>query len=154
MTVHPSRIAASILLLGGGSIVAISALAIAFAKVLVDAGMTMRPADAALLGDLIAVLPLVVFFAAVDVLAAIGLLLGTTWADVLAFGTAIIAVAVGVLGLVLIAVGHDPFAPTVTARSTADGLGIVGAFTLLYLAVIVALSMARPHVRASSAAAA
>jgi hypothetical protein len=152
MTVHPSRVVASVLLIGGGAIVAISALAIAFAKILVDAGMTVRPADAALLGDLVAVLPLVLFFAGIDVLAAVGLLMGKTWADLMAYGAATMAVAVGALGLVLIAVGRDAFAPTVTTRSTADGLGIVGAFTLLYMAVIVALAVAREPRRASSGA--
>jgi hypothetical protein len=152
MTVHPSRVVASVLLIGGGSIVAVSALAIAMAKILVDAGMGVSPADAELLGDLTAVLPLVVFFAGVDLLAATGLLLGKEWADVMAYGAATAAVAVGAIGLVLIAVGHDPFAPTATAHSTADGLGILGAFTLLYLAVIVAIATARPPRRASNGA--
>jgi hypothetical protein len=150
MTIHPSRVVASVLLLAGGSIVAVSALAIALAKILVDAGISVRAADAALLGDLVAVLPLVLFFAGVDILAAAGLLLGKAWADVMALGAAAIAVAVGGLGLVLITVGRDPFASTVSAHSTADGLGMVGAFTVLYLAVIVALAVARSPRRASS----
>ncbi len=43
-------------------------------------------------------------------------------------------------------VGRDPFASTARAAATADGIGIVGTFTLLYGAVIVALGAARIRV--------
>ena len=150
MSIHPSRIVASVLLVAGGFVVAVSALAVAFAKVLVDAGMAIRPADAALLGDLVPVLPLVVGFAVVNIVAAVGLLLGRSWADAVAFGAAVVAITLGTLGLILVVVGRDPFAPTVSARSTADGIGILGVFTLAYVAVIVALAMARQPRSASS----
>jgi hypothetical protein len=154
VNLHPSRVLASVLLVAGGLVVAVSALAIALAKVLVDAGMTIRPADAALLGDLMAILPLVITFAAINLLAALGLLVGKDWADRLAFGTAALAVAFGAIGLILVVAGRDPFASTVSARTTADGIGIISAFTILYLAVIVTLEFARLPRRVSVGAAA
>jgi len=143
MHVHPSRVLAGVLLITGGSVVAVAALAVVFARILVDAGMTVRAADAALLGDIVAVLPFVVAFAVANLVAAFGLLNGRAWADSLAVGSAVVAVTVGALGLLLVVVGRDPFAPVATARSTADGIGILGGFTISYLAIIVALLAAR-----------
>ena len=45
--------------------------------------------------------------------------------------------------MILLSVGRDPFASTASARSTDDGIGIIGAFTVLYLFVIVAVAVAR-----------
>lgn len=143
MSFHPARILASLLLLAGGFVVAVSALAIAMARLLVNAGMTVRPADAALLGDLVPVLPLIAGFAAINLVAAVGILLGKSWGDVTAFGASIVAVVIGAVGLVLIVVGRDPIASTSTSHSSADGIGIVGVFTVLYVVVIAALVVAR-----------
>ena len=76
-------------------------------------------------------------------MAAAGLVRGKSWSDDLAFGTAIAAVAVGAIELILLSIGRDPFASTASARSTDDGIGIIGAFTVLYLFVIVAVAVAR-----------
>jgi hypothetical protein len=143
MSVHPARVVAATLLIGGSLVVGVAALAIVFAKLLVDQGMAVRPADALLLNDLLTVLPLILVFVVTGFAAAAGLLLGTAWSDDLAFGIALVAVAIGSIGLILLSVGRDPFASTVTARSTNDGIGIIGAFTVLYLFVIVAVAVAR-----------
>jgi hypothetical protein len=57
-------------------------------------------------------------------------------------------------GLILLALGSDSLAPTSTGRSSADGFGIVGLFTVLYLAVIVAVSAPDWSERDSAGAAA
>jgi len=144
MTAHPARIVASLLLLAGGFVVAVTGLAIAFARVLVDAGTKVTPADAALLDDLMGILPLLVVFALITIVAAVGLLAGSSWAPPVALASALVAVTVGGFGLLLIVVGRDPFVPVASPASVADGLGIVAAFTVVYLLVIVALAAARP----------
>ena len=85
MTANPSgRMVAAILLLAGGLIVGVSALAIATAKTLIDAGIAVSASDAGLLDDLVAVLPFIAGFAVVNVAAAIGLLAGRDWAPSIA----------------------------------------------------------------------
>ena len=143
MSIHPARIIASVLLITGSVVVGVMALAIVMAKLLVDAGMAISPSNALLLADLITVLPFVALFAVAGVVAAAGLLRGKRWSDDLALGTAIAAVAVGAIGLTLLSIGRDPFASVASARSTDDGIGIIGAFTAIYLFVIVAVAVAR-----------
>jgi hypothetical protein len=143
MSLHPARIIASVLLITGSAFVSAVALAVVIAKLLVVAGIAISPSNALLLADLITVLPFVALFATAGVLAAAGLLRGKRWSDDLAFGTAIAAVAVGAIELILLNVGRDPLASTASARSTDDGIGIIGAFTVLYLFVIVAVAVAR-----------
>ena len=154
MTTHPARIAASVLLLAGGFVVAVTALAIWIAQLLVQGGMAVTPADAALLSDLVAVLPFFVAFAAVNVLAAIGLLTSAEWADVLATSAGTVAVVGGALGLLLVVAGRDPFAPAAGHAASADGLGILVVFTGLYALVLVALAAARPRATSIMGAAA
>ena len=143
MTLHPARVVASVLLIAGSVFVGVMALAIAMAKILVVAGMAISSSNALLLADLITVLPFVAGFAVVGIAAAAGLVRGKRWSDTLALGTAIAAVAVGAIGLTLLSIGRDPFASTVSVRSTNEGIGIIGAFTVLYLFVIVAVAVAR-----------
>ena len=143
MALHPARVVASVLLITGSVFVGVMALAIVMAKLLVGAGMAISPSNVLLLADLITVLPFVAGFAVVGVVAAAGLVRGTGWSDTLALGTSVAAVAVGAIGLILLSVGRDPFASTASARSTDDGIGIIGAFTALYLLVIVAVAAAR-----------
>ena len=142
MSTHPSRLLAGLLLLLAGGVVAVGVLAIGLARLLVDGGMVIRPADADLLGDLVALLPFIVAFAVVNLAAATGLLLGRSWGDRLGVGSATIGATAGTLGLLLVGVGRDPFAPAATARATADGIGILAAATVLYLLVIVAIAAA------------
>ncbi len=151
MSIHPARIVASVLLVTGSVFVGVMALAIVMAKLLVVAGIPISPSNALLLADLITILPFVTLFAAAGLVAAAGLLRGTRWSDDLAFGTAIAAVAVGAVELIVLSLGRDPFAATASARSTDDGIGILGAFTVLYLFVIVAVAVARLPRRTSTA---
>ncbi len=151
MALHPVRVVASVLLIAGSAFVSVMALGVVMAKLLVDAGIAISPSDALLLADLITILPFVVLFAAAGAWAAAGLLRGKRWSDDLAFGTAIAAVAVGAIELILLSVGRDPLASTAAARSTDDGIGIIGAFTVLYLFVIVAVAVARLPQRTSTA---
>jgi hypothetical protein len=143
MSTHPARVFASVLLLGGGFVVGVTALAIGLARVLVDAGASVRPSDAALLGDLVPVLPFIATFAVVSLVAAVGLAVEGAWAETLAVGVSIVAVVTGMTGLLVIVVGSDPFASAVSAHSTADGIGIVGAFTVAYVAILVAVAELR-----------
>ena len=155
MTANPSgRIVAGILLLAGGFVVGVSALAIATAKVLVDRGVAVSPTDAGLLDDLVAVLPFIVGFAAVNVAAAIGLLAERDWAPSIAGAAATIATITGFVGLVLVIVGRDPFAPITATGPSTDGVGILVAFTVLYAVVLMALAAARPRATSISGAAA
>jgi hypothetical protein len=143
MTLHPARVVASVLLITGTVFVGVMALAIVMAKLLVEAGMAISPSNALLLADLITVLPFFVIFAVVSVVAAAGLLHGKPWSDSVALGTASVAVVVGAIGLILLSIGRDPFATTASAHSTNDGIAIIGAFTALYLFIIVAVAVAR-----------
>ena len=154
MSVHPLRGAASALLVAGGLVVAVSALAVVLARLLVDAGMVVRPADAALLDDVVAILPFVIAFAVANFVAAFGLLTAKAWAHGVAFGAALAAVTVGALGSLLVVVGRDPFAPVASPGPGADGIGVLGAFTIAYLAIIVALLAERSPRRISMEAAA
>jgi hypothetical protein len=151
---QPGRIVAGTVLLAGGFVVAVSALAIATAKVLVDQGVAVNASDAGLLDDLVAVLPFITAFAVVNVAAAVGLLAERAWAPSIATGTAIVATITGGFGLVLVLVGRDPFAPVTAAGPATDGVGILVAFTVLYAVVLMALAAARPRATSITGAAA
>lgn len=78
-----SHLFASAVLALGGSLVAVTALAIAVARAVVQAGLpgvVAKPGDVALLGDLFAVLPFIVTFAVANLAAAVGLATGHAWA--------------------------------------------------------------------------
>ena len=154
MVTKPSRAIAAVLLASGGFVVGVTVFAIVLTKVLVDGGLPVRPADVAILDDLIPLLPLIGAFAVVNIMAAVGLVLDRNWAAGLAVAAALVAVAIGVTGLILLALGSDPLAPTSTGRSSADGFGIVGLFTVLYVAVIVSVSTPDWSQRDSAGAAA
>jgi hypothetical protein len=152
MSTHPARLFASILLLGGGFIVGVTAFAVAVAEVLVDAGAPVRQPDVALLGDLIPVLPFILAFALASLVAAVGLAVEADWGDALAVGTSIVAMVTGAFGLLLIVAGSDPFASAVSAHPSVDGIGLAGAFTVAYVAVLVAVAEARQPRRTTSGA--
>lgn len=154
MTVHPARVVAGVLLLVGGFVVAVTALAIWIAQQLVQGGLAVKPADADLLADLVAVLPFFIAFAAVSVVAATGLLTSAEWADALATSTGAVATTGGALGLLLVVAGRDPFAPSAGHAASADGLGILLVFTVLYAIVLVALAAGRPRATSITGAAA
>jgi hypothetical protein len=155
VTANPSgRMVAAILLLAGGFVVGVSALAIATARTLIDAGVAVSASDAGLLDDLVAVLPFIAGFAVVNVAAAIGLLAGRDWAPSIAGAAATVATIIGFVGLVLVIVGRDPFAPITAAGPSTDGIGILVAFTVLYAVVLMALAAARPRATSITGAAA
>jgi hypothetical protein len=154
MTTVPTRTVASLLLFAGGTVVAVTALAIVIARLLVDAGMAVTAADAALLADLVGILPLVIGFAVVTLVAAAGHVTGASWAPGIAFVSALVAVAIGGFGLVLMTLGGDPATLLTSPASMANGLGMTAAFTAIYLLVIVALAVApSPRTAISGAAA-
>ncbi len=93
------------------------------ADVLVDAGMTIPPADAALLDDLIGILPFIVVFAVITIVAGVGLLAGSSWTAPVALASALVAVIVGGFGLLLIVVGRDPFVPVASPASAPTASG-------------------------------
>jgi hypothetical protein len=144
MPLHPARIAAALLLVAGGVVTSVVALAIVIARSLVDGGAPSSAADAVLLADLAAVLPLIVSFAIVNVVAGVGLLAGSSSAESLSGSTAVAAVMGGAIGLLLVAVGRDPFAPAGTGGPAIDGIAILASWTAVYVFVLIALAVARP----------
>jgi len=138
--VNPSRsnIAAALLTLGG-LLTALTALAIVFARMAVEAGLAVKPADRLLLDDLTAVMPLVVGLVVVDLAIAAGLVRGRTWAVASASALAVGVVALGGFVLAVILLGSDMLLGGGPRAAEADGLGIVGSFTAIYLFVLIAL---------------
>jgi hypothetical protein len=143
MNIHPSRVLAGLALGAAGFIICVTALAIVLARLLVDAGMPIAPGDVATLDDVVALLPFVGAFAIANIVAAVGLVIGNPAGRTIGLGTAIVAVAVGTVGLVILVVGGDPVGSSRSAQAMADGLGIVGTFTLVYLGIIAALTVGR-----------
>ncbi len=156
MTISFSRLTAAALLLLAGVIVALTAFGIVVARVVVAAGLppVVTPADVALLDDLAQLAPFVGAFAVASIVAAVGLVSGSSWADRIATIVSAAAVGAGLFGIALLILGHDPFAAVQSGRAL-DGVGIFGAFSLLYGAVIVALAFdAKPVIRVTTQAAA
>jgi hypothetical protein len=138
--VNPSRsyIAAALLTLGG-LLTALTALAIVFARMAVEAGFAVEPADRLLLDDLTAVLPLILGFVVVDIAIAVGLVGDRTWAVASASVLALGVLALGGFVLAVILLGSDPLLGGGLRAAEADGLGIVGGFTAIYLFVLITL---------------
>ena len=137
---NPSRssIAAALLTLGG-MLTAVTALAIFFARMAVEAGFAVKPADRLLLDDLTAIMPLVLGFVVVDIAIAVGLVRRRTWAVASASVLALGVVALGGFVLAVILLGSDPLAGGGLRVAEADGLGIVGGYTAIYLFVLITL---------------
>jgi hypothetical protein len=140
--VTPSRshLVAAVLLALGGMLAGVAASVIVIASLAVRAGIEVLPADALLLDDLVALLPLIVAFIVLDLAISSGLASGRPWAVVAASLMALGAVAMGAIGLLLVVLGNDPSLVTGAARaSEADGIGLVAAFTGLYLTALIVL---------------
>lgn len=137
MTPPRSHLFAGAVLALGGVFVGITALGLVAAQAVLFAripGVVVSSRDAALLGDLLAVLPLIVTFAALNIGAAIGLMVGRGWAVPVASWVAAAAVAVGLLTLVLVIAGNGP-------ATDADGLGIISVFVGFYAAAAIAVQV-------------
>ena len=150
MTISFPRLTAAALLLVGGGIVAVSAVGLVVARIAIAAGLpvSVSPSDVALVDDLVQLMPFVGAFAVANLVAAVALVVGSTWADRLATTVAAVAVGIGLFGMMLLVLGHDPFA-SVPSDHALTGLQIMGAFAGLYGAVIVALAFdGRPALNA------
>jgi hypothetical protein len=140
MTPTRPQIAAAALLTINGLLAGTTALAIAIAGQAVAAGIPVQPGDALLLADLLAVLPFIVAFVTINLATASGLATGRAWAIAAGSVLSLGSVAMGTLGLLLLVLGGDPATLTGTSHAAqADGLGLVGLFTGLNLAVLLAL---------------
>jgi hypothetical protein len=144
MTRSLPRITAAIVLTAAGALIAISAFALVVARAVISLrpDLAVRPSDLALLNDLVPLTPFITTFAVVNLVAAVALLTGRAWADRLATAIATVATSLGAFAFVLVALGHDPFTAPTAMGSVADGLAIIGAFTAVYVAVVVALAFA------------
>jgi hypothetical protein len=156
VTISFSRLTAATVLLVAGVIVALTAFSTVVARLVVAAGLlpAVTPADVSLLDDLAQLVPFVGAFAAASIVAAVGLVSGSSWADRVATIVSAVAVGAGLFGITLLTLGHDPYSAAQSGRAL-DGIGIFGAFSLLYGAVIVALAFdGKPVTRATTQAAA
>ena len=147
MTIHPARAVAGLGLGAVGFVVGVAALAIVLARLLVNAGMPIHPADLATLNDVVAVLPFVAGFALANLVAAAGLLVGSEWAQRLAVAVSGVGVLVGSFGLFLVVAGHNPAATGRSVRAYTDGVEILATFTVSYLVVLGLLAVARQPLR-------
>ena len=138
MNASRSNIAAALLTLGG-LLAALTAIAIVFARMAVEAGFAVRPADRLLLEDLTAVLPLILGFVVVDIAIALGLVGSRTWAVASASVLALGVVVLGGSVLAVILLGSDTLPGGGPRAAEADGLGIVGGFSAIYLFVLITL---------------
>jgi hypothetical protein len=136
--------AAAVLGLGGG-LLTVTVLAIVVARAVLEAGVpgvVAKPQDVALLGDLFAVVPFIVTFAAANLAASIGLAIGRSWAPRVARWVAGVAVAIGLLGLVLLIAGSGPVSTTAAGRgSDPDGLAVISLFVCAYAWAAIAVRL-------------
>jgi hypothetical protein len=142
LTANTTRYIAGAALVLSGAIGAVIALAIAAVRILVAQGMAVTPADAALIEDLVAVLPFIVTFALGALVAALGVLQGRVWADRLGTGIGVVGATVAAVGLLLIGVGRDPLATNVAAVGPVDGLGILAVVFAIHVLAVAAISLA------------
>ena len=105
-------------------------------------GIVATPQDVALLGDLFAVLPFILTFAVANLAAAIGLATGRDWAPRVARWITGVAVATGLLALVLLIAGNGPVPATqVATASDPDGFAILSLFVCLYAWAAIAVRL-------------
>ena len=141
-TANIARYIAGAALVLSGTIGAVLALAIGTARMLIAQGVAVTPADAALIEDLVAVLPFIVAFALGAIVAAMGVLQGRVWADRLGTGIGIVGGTVAALGLLLIGVGRDPLAANAAVTWPVDGVGILAVAFVIHALAVMAISLA------------
>ena len=141
---RPHLFASAVLALGGG-LLAVMALAIVVARAVVASGIpgiVATPADVALIGDLVAILPFIVTFAAANLAASFGLAIGRSWAPRVARWVAGVSVGTGLLGLVLLIAGSGPASTAGGGRvGDPDGLAIISLFVCLYAWAAIAVRL-------------
>ena len=131
MTPTRPHLAAATALTISGLLVALGAAAIAIATLAVATAPVSRPVDALLIDDLGAIFPFVVAFVALEVVTARGLATGRAWAIAAGSVLSLGAVAMGMLGLLILGLANDP----------AMGIAVVAAFTALNLTGLAALQI-------------
>jgi hypothetical protein len=142
MTTSFPRFLAGLFLVAGGAMTGLTAFGIAMARWAIDMkDIAISAADSSLLDDMVALTPFVGGFALVAVIVGFGLIVAHPKADIAALAVAGAATAVGLAGLVLLILGNDPFAAVPSDRAI-DGLQIVGTFTAIFAAVVVAIVVA------------
>ena len=143
MTSSFPRFLAGLILVAGGALTGLTAFGIVVARWAIDLkDIAISASDAALLDDMVALTPFVGAFGLVAVIAGFALLIDHPKADVAALAVAGSATAVGLAGLALLVLGNDPFA-AVPSDQGLEGLQIVGTFTAIFAAVVVAVVVAR-----------
>jgi hypothetical protein len=145
MTRSTARSIAAAILAASGVAVLVATLALAAAKLVIASGdprVQVSAADAALLGDLVALTPFFTAFAVASLVSALAIALGHEWGDRLGTALATVATSVGTFAFVLVTLGHDPFTDGSRLASSANGLGVIATVTGLYVAVLVALAVA------------
>ena len=145
MTRSTPRYIAAAILAASGVTVLVVALGLATAKLVIASGdprVHVSAADAALVADLVALAPFITAFAVANLVSALAIALGHEWGDRLATALATVATSIGAISFILVTLGHDAFADGSRFAASADGLGIIAAFTGLYVAVIVGLAIA------------
>jgi hypothetical protein len=158
MTASFPRFLAGLILVAGGALTALIAFGIAMARWAIDMqDVAIAASDKALLDDMVALTPFAGAFALVAVIAGFALILDHPRADIAAFVVAAPATGVGLAGLAVLVLGNDPFTVVPSDRAV-DGLQIVGAYTAIFAAVLIAVAVARVadgrHHRSSVAGAA
>lgn len=155
MTRSTPRTFAAILLTVGAFLAASVALGFAAARAVLDGGLfEVTPRDAAIVVDLAAVAPFIAVYALAGLVAAVGILLETTWSTVVATSVAVVGIVASTIPVVVLILGRDPFAAIGSDRA-ADGIAMLGSVAIYYLAVVafIALGRPRPAGRTSLAAA-
>ncbi len=143
MTSSFPRFLAGLILVAGGALTGLTAFGIVVARWAIDLkDIAITAADSALLDDMVALTPFVGAFALVAVIVGFALLIDHPKADVAALAVAGSATAAGLAGLALLILGNDPFA-AVPSDQALEGLQIVGTFTAIFAAVVVAVVVAR-----------
>jgi F0F1-type ATP synthase membrane subunit c/vacuolar-type H+-ATPase subunit K len=143
MTSSFPRFLAGLFLVAGGALTGLTAFGISMARwALSTTTFEISASDRALLDDMVALTPFVGAFALVAVIVGFALLLDHPKADIAALAVGGSAPPVGIAGLLLLVLGNDPFTAVPSDRAL-DGLQIVGTFTAIFAAVVVAVIVAR-----------
>ena len=143
MTSSFPRFLAGLILIAGGTLTGLTAFGISMARWALSAStVAISASDSLLLDDMVALTPFVGAFALVAVIVGIALLIDHPNADIAALAVAGSATAVGIAGLALLVLGSDPFSVIPSGRAL-DGFQIVGTFTAIFAAVVVAVIVAR-----------